>query len=195
MIGTIRGKLIIKSPSDIIVEASGVGYQLHVPLTILSEMPQVGEEVFLYVYTHVREDAIHLYGFSSEEQKRAFVTLLGITGIGPKVALNVISGINHDEFLRAVEAEDVTMLTRIPGLGKKTAHRIVLELKGKLPQLGEAPADRVYEDTLSALVNLGYRKADALEALELARKKGYNEIEPLLREALKFLTGEGNGTD
>ncbi len=119
--------------------------------------------------------------------------MLGITGIGPKLALNVISGITHDDFLRAVEAEDITMLTRVPGLGKKTAHRIVLELKDKLPKLGEAPVDRVFDDTLSALVNLGYRKADALAALELARKKGYNEIEALLRESLKALTGEGSG--
>jgi Holliday junction DNA helicase RuvA len=195
MIGTLRGKLLIKSPTEIVIETSGVGYRVLVPLNTLSELPGVGEQVFLFIYTHVREDAIHLYGFLTEEQKRIFMTLLGITGIGPKVALNVISGISHDDFLQAVEAEDVALLTKVPGLGKKTAHRIVLELKGKLPQLGEAPVDRVFGDTLSALVNLGYRKADAVEALEMARKKGYNEIEPLLRESLKILTGAGDGTD
>lgn len=195
MIGTLRGTLLTKSPADVIVETGGVGYQVMVPLNTLSELPGVGEQVFLFIYTHVREDAIHLFGFQSEEQKRIFVTLLGITGIGPKVALNVISGISHDDFLRAVESEDVALLTKVPGLGKKTAHRIVLELKGKLPQLGEAPVDRAFGDTLSALVNLGYRKTDALEALEMARKKGYNEIEPLLRESLKILTGAGSGTD
>jgi len=195
MIGTLRGTLQVKSPSEIIVDVSGVGYRVMVPLNTLSELPALGEKVFLYIYTHVREDAIHLFGFTSEEQKRVFMTLLGITGIGPKVALNVISGISHDDFLRAVESEDVALLTKVPGLGKKTAHRIVLELKGKLPQLGEAPVDRVFGDTLSALVNLGYRKSDAQEALEMARKKGYNEIEPLLRESLKILTGAGNGTD
>jgi Holliday junction DNA helicase RuvA len=110
------------------------------------------------------------------------------------VALNIISGISHDDFLRAVEAEEIEMLTRIPGLGKKTAHRIVLELRGKLPK-EEVAGDRVFDDTLSALVNLGYRKGDALSSLEKAGKKGYNDIESLLREALRFLTGTSDEKD
>lgn len=188
MIGTIRGRLLVKTPTEVVVEASGVGYALSVPVSTLSELPGEGEEVFLFVHTHVRDDAIVLFGFAREGEKRIFNTLLGITGVGPRLALNVISGLSYEDFLSAVEAEDIDMITRIPGLGKKTAQRIVLELRGKLP--GAEPArDRVFEDTLSALVNLGYRKSDALPALEKAAKKGYNDIEPLLRESLKRLTG------
>jgi Holliday junction DNA helicase RuvA len=151
-------------------------------------MPDVGKEAFLHVYTHVRDDAIHLYGFGSEDEKRVFISLLGVTGIGPKVALNVISGMPHDEFIKAVESEDVAMLSRVPGLGKKTTNRLVLELRGKLPR-EEAVVDRLFADTLSALVNLGYRKTEARQSIEMARKRGYNDIEALVRESLKYLTG------
>jgi Holliday junction DNA helicase RuvA len=189
MIGSLKGILISKSATNVLLDVSGVGYQVSVPLNALPELPETGNEAFLYVYTHVREDAIQLFGFLSQEEKRIFTTLLSISGIGPRVALNIISGISHDDFLKAVEAEDITLLTRVPGLGKKTAHRIVLELKGKLPRL-EKPADRLFDDALSALVNLGYRKTEALEALEKARKSGGGDIESLLRESLKYLTGE-----
>jgi Holliday junction DNA helicase RuvA len=194
MIGTLWGKRLIKTPAEVIVETSGVGYRVFVPVSTLAELPGEGGEVFLYTVTHVREDAIHLYGFKQEEEKKVFMLLLGISGIGPRVALNIISGISHDDFLRAVEAEEIEMLTRIPGLGKKTAHRIVLELRGKLPR-EEVAGDRVFDDTLSALVNLGYRKGDALSSLEKAGKKGYNDIESLLREALRFLTGTSDEKD
>jgi Holliday junction DNA helicase RuvA len=194
MIGAIRGTLLWKTTSEVIVEAAGVGYRFSVPVSTLSELPGEGTEVFLHVHTHVREDAINLYGFKSPEEKRIFTTLLGISGIGPKLALNIISGISHDDFLRAVEAEEIDLLTRIPGLGKKTAHRIVLELRDKLPREG-AVADRVFDDTLSALVNLGYRGGDAQRAVEKARRKGHNEIEPLLKEALKYLTGATDEKD
>ncbi len=194
MIGAIRGTLLWKTASEVIVEAAGVGYRLSVPVSTLSELPGEGAEVFLHVHTHVREDAIHLYGFKTPEEKKIFTTLLGISGIGPKLALNIISGISHDDFLRAVGAEEIDLLTRIPGLGKKTAHRIVLELRDKLPREG-AVADRVFDDTLSALVNLGYRGGDAQRAVEKARRKGHNEIEPLLKEALKYLTGATDEKD
>jgi Holliday junction DNA helicase RuvA len=189
MIGSLKGTLISKSASDVLLDVSGVGYQVNVPINTLSELPSPGNNAFLYIYTHVREDAIQLFGFLTQEEKRIFTTLLSISGIGPRVALNILSGISHDDFLKAVEAEDITLLTRVPGLGKKTAHRIVLELKGKLPRL-EEPTDRIFDDALSALVNLGYRKTEALEALELARKVDKNDIESLLRESLKYLTGE-----
>ncbi|GAB4389869.1 MAG: Holliday junction branch migration protein RuvA [Thermodesulfovibrionales bacterium] len=192
MIGSLRGVLLSKKPYEVIVEAAGVGYRVAVPLGTLSDLPAEGSAVFLHVHTHVRDDAIQLFGFSSEQEKGVFTTLLGVTGIGPKVALNIISGISHDDFLKAVESEDVALLSKIPGLGKKTAHRIVLELKGKLSFAGPA-RDRVFDDTLSALVNLGYRRQDALESLEKAWKKGYNDIETLLRESLKNLTGAADG--
>jgi len=190
MIGTLRGSLGHKSVSDVIVDVGGVGYRVIVPLGVLSELPPTGSEVFLYIYTHVREDAIHLFGFSSEGEKRVFTTLLGISGIGPKVALSIISGIPYEQFLSAVEAEDITRLTSIPGLGKKTAQRLVLELRGKLPKEGGSAADVEFDDALSALINLGYKKADASGAIELARKDGHGDIETILREALKRLGKE-----
>ena len=172
-----------------IVEIGGVGYAVSVPVNLLSALPAEGTEVFLHIYTHVREDALQLYGFPSEDEKRIFTTLLGVTGIGPKMALNILSGVPVKDFLHALDTEDVAMLCRIPGLGKKTAHRLILELREKLPSVVREPRDRVFDDTLSALINLGYKKPEAQECLELAIKKGYTEIEDLLRESLKYLTG------
>lgn len=187
MIGSLRGTISHKSATDILVDVGGVGYRVLVPLGVLAELPHVGGEVFLYIYTHVREDAIHLYGFPSEGQKRAFTTLLGITGIGPKVALSIVSAMPYDEFLVAVEGEDITRLTRIPGLGKKTAQRIVLELRGKLPREGQSEGAADFDEAHSALVNLGYKKTEASEAIELARGAGHTDIESIIREALKRL--------
>jgi Holliday junction DNA helicase RuvA len=189
MIGSLRGTLINKKPDNVIVEVGGVGYKVNTPLNTMSALPEVGKEIFLHIYTHVREDTLQLYGFTSEDEKKIFITLLGITGIGPKMALNILSGISHNDLLQAIETEDVAHLCRIPGLGKKTAHRLILELKEKLPTTKE-PVNRVFEDTLSALVNLGYKKSIAQESLEKAYKKGFNDIEGLLKEALKYLTGD-----
>lgn len=194
MIGSLRGKLVYKKPDHIIVETCGVGYHIHVPLNVLSTLPEEGNDVFLHIYTHVREDTLQLYGFTSEDEKKIFLTLLGITGIGPKMALNILSGISHNDLLHAIETEDVVMLCRVPGLGKKTAHRLILELKEKLPSARETK-DRLFEDTLSALVNLGYKKSVAQESLGKAYKKGYKDIEKLLKESLKYLTGDVSEKD
>lgn len=191
MIGSLRGKLLYKRPDGVVVEAGGVGYQVSVGMNTLSELPDEGREVFLHIHTHVRDDALELIGFASEDERRVFKTLLGISGIGPKMALNIVSGMPHDEFLKAVESEDIALLTKVPGLGKKTAHRLVLELRGKLPRM-EQPRDRAFEDAVSALVNLGYRKSDALGAVEKAYNKGQRDIEKVVREALKQLTGSGD---
>lgn len=188
MIGSLKGKLTSKRPDNIIVEVNGVGYQVNVPLSILSNLSEEDSTVALHIYTHVREDALQLYGFSTEEEKKTFTTLLGITGIGPKMALNILSGISHNDLRHAIEKEEVDVLCRIPGLGKKTAQRLILELREKLPAL-EKPKDRLFEDTLSALVNLGYKKSIAQQSLELAYKKGHQNIENLLKEALRYLTG------
>jgi Holliday junction DNA helicase RuvA len=188
MIGSLRGRLLSRRPDNVIVEAGGVGYHVSVPVNLLSALPPEGSEVFLHIYTHVREDALQLYGFPSEDEKRIFTTLLGVTGVGPKMALNILSGIAVKDFLNALDTEDVAMLCRVPGLGKKTAHRLILELREKLPRARET-TDRVFEDTLSALINLGYRKSEAQESLETALKKGYTQIEDLLKESLKYLTG------
>jgi holliday junction DNA helicase RuvA len=191
MIGSLRGRLLFKKPDNVIVEAGGVGYLINVPVNVLSALPLEGSEVFFYVHTHVREDALQLYGFPSADEKKIFTTLLGVTGVGPKMALNILSGIPVKDFLHALDKEDVEMLCRIPGLGKKTAHRLILELKEKLPAARE-PKDIVFEDTLSALMNLGYKKSEAQESLEMALKKGFSQIEDLLRESLRYLTGGRN---
>lgn len=188
MIASLRGNLISKRPDNVIVEVNGVGYQVNVPVSLLSVLPSEGSGIFLHIYTHVREDALQLYGFPSEDEKKIFTTLLGVTGIGPKMALNILSGASIKDFLNAIDSEDVAMLCRIPGLGKKTAHRLILELREKLPVSREIK-DRVFDDTLSALVNLGYKKSEAQESLEMAYKKGYTQIEELLKEALKYLRG------
>jgi Holliday junction DNA helicase RuvA len=189
VIASLRGKLISKRPESLIVDVAGVGYSVQVPLTLLSSLPEENRDVFLYIHTHVREDAIQLYGFNSEDDKRIFTTLIGISGIGPKVALNILSTIPPDSFYDAINSEDVDVLCRVPGLGKKTAHRLILELKGKLPSIKEKK-DTIYDDTLSALVNLGYKKNIAQGALEKAYNNGYGDIESLLKEALKYLTNE-----
>lgn len=189
MIATLRGKLISKRPESLIVDVGGVGYSVQVPLTLLSSLPDENRDIFLHIHTHVREDAIQLYGFQTEDEKRVFTTLIGISGIGPKIALNILSTIPPDSFYSAINAEDVDVLCRIPGLGRKTAHRLILELKEKLPSIKEKK-DTIYDDTLSALVNLGYKKSIAHEALEKAYNNGCRDIESLLKEALKYLTKE-----
>lgn len=187
MIGSLRGRLISKRPDNIIIETGGVGYQVMVPINLLSSLPDEGSEVFLHIYTLVREDSLQLYGFPSEEEKRVFTTLLGVTGIGPKMALNILSGFTVKDFMKAIDTEDVALLCRVPGLGKKTAHRLILELREKL--VTKQVKDRVYDDTLSALINLGYKKSEAIEALNRAYKVGCTRVEELLRESLRFLTG------
>jgi len=186
MIGTLRGRLSLKRPECIVVEAGGVGYEVHVPLSVLSDLPEEGGEVFLFIHTNVKDDAIDLYGFLDENGKRVFKSLLGISGVGPRLALNILSGSTVEDFLSAVETEDVGLLTRIPGVGKKTAQRIILELRERLPSAGEK-REGAYEDTLSALINLGYKRAHAQEALERAYQRGIREIENLLKESLKYL--------
>lgn len=197
MIGTLRGTLASKGPEGVVIDVAGVGYEVSMPASSIAGLPPEGREAFLYIYTHVRDDAIVLYGFMGEEGKRIFTTLIGISGIGPKMALSVLSGLSHDDFITAIDTEDVALLTRIPGLGKKTAHRLILELREKLPARepapgeggeGEGDGDPIFNDSLSALINLGYKKSDASDALELASKKGYNTIEELLKEALRLLT-------
>ncbi|TAN44675.1 MAG: Holliday junction branch migration protein RuvA [Nitrospirae bacterium] len=190
MIGFLRGRLFSKKPDSLIVDVNGVGYQVLVPISLVSALPDEGREIMVHIYTHVREDAIILYGFQTEDEKRIFMMLIGVSGIGPKIALNILSTIRPDNFYSAIDSEDVDTLCRVPGLGKKTAHRLILELREKLPSLKEKK-DANYDDTLSALVNLGYKKTIAIEALEKAYNSGTGDIETLLKEALKHLTKEG----
>lgn len=189
MIGTLRGTIASKRPDFTVIEVNGVGYLVHVPLSTLSSLPDEGDTVFLQIHTHVREDSIDLYGFASEEEKRLFSSLINITGVGPKLALNILSGIPPDKFIEAIESENTGILSKIPGVGKKTANRLILELKEKLPSTTEK-RDIVYEDVFSALINLGYKKGTAAEALERVYKNEGKSVETLLKETLKYLTNE-----
>jgi Holliday junction DNA helicase RuvA len=171
MIAHLRGTLLAKHPNQAIVETHGVGYDVAISVPTFSELPGVGAEVALHIHTHVREDALNLYGFLRLAEKKLFEKLLTVSGIGPKLAITILSGMAADEMIGAIRGEDVARLTRIPGIGKKTAERMVLELRDKLPaqtgvgEVSAAQASPVEEDVISALVNLGYQRAAAEKAL------------------------------
>jgi Holliday junction DNA helicase RuvA len=198
MIALIRGTLAYKSIDHVIIDVGGVGYRLHIPLSTFYSLPDEGD-VSLFTHTHVREDALLLYGFLSMEEKELFVTLIGISGVGPKLAVNILSNIPAPDLKRAIVSEDIKRLSGLPGIGKKTAERLVLELKdkiGKLENLSEEQGDEqptgkasdaLIDDVLSALVNLGYKEAQArkvLENMELSPGLGMEEV---LKGALKIL--------
>jgi Holliday junction DNA helicase RuvA len=194
MIAALRGTLLEKHPNRLIVDVAGVGYDVQVPLSTFYAIGEAGGEVSLRVRTHVREDAIALYGFLTALELEVFDRLIAINGIGPRLALAVLSGIEAGELVRAVRGQDVARLTRIPGVGKKTAERIGLELKDKLASTAAAgePADigagDLRDDVISALVNLGYQRAAAEKAVqaELKRSPGA-AFEDVLRAALRGL--------
>lgn len=195
MIAHLRGKLLAKHPNQAIVETAGVGYDITISVPTFSDLPAVGTEVALHIHTHVREDALALYGFLRPSEKLLFEKLLTVSGIGPKLAITILSGMAADEMVGAIRGNDVARLTRIPGVGKKTAERMVLELRDKLPQTGPAAAPAVTaigaveEDVLSALANLGYQRALAEKALALATKTGKGgSFDTLFREALAALS-------
>ena len=188
MIASLKGIVSSKKPDGVIVEVGGIGYQVSVPLCSLCNIPDQGGEIFLNIYTHVREDALQLYGFLTEEERKVFVTLLGINGIGPKLGLAILSGMPVQRFMEAVIKEDVDLLTTIPGLGKKTASRLILELKEKLPKISDYSEGHFLGDAVSALTNLGYKRAFSEKAVEAAIKNGADSVENIIREALKYLT-------
>ncbi|QHN05211.1 Holliday junction branch migration protein RuvA [Granulicella sp. WH15] len=176
MIAHLRGRLISKSPNQAIVECAGVGYDVAISVATYTALPNEGEEARLHIFTKVAEDQLALFGFAETQEKRLFERLLTISGIGPKLAITVLSGIAADRLIAAIRASDHASLTKIPGIGKKTAERVVLELKDKLDDLATAlPAATpvlshgpVGDDALSALVNLGYARAVAQKAVETA---------------------------
>ncbi len=189
MIAHLRGKLIAKHPNQAVVEAGGVGYDVTITVPTFSDLPGTGTEVALHVHTHVREDAIALFGFLRPEEKRLFERLIGVSGIGPKLAITILSGMAAADLVGAIRGNDVSRLTRIPGIGRKTAERMVLELRDKLADFGAAPTapvmSPVQEDVLSALVNLGYNRAAAERALSAGKNGG--SFDALFREALAAL--------
>jgi Holliday junction DNA helicase RuvA len=191
MIAHLRGKLLAKHPNQAIVETSGVGYDVTISVPTFSDLPGVGSEVALHIHTHVREDMIALYGFLRAAEKQLFEELITVSGIGPKLAITILSGMGADEMVGAIRGNDVARLTRIPGIGKKTAERLVLELRDKLPTAGGEVAvvsglGAVEEDVLSALMNLGYQRAAAEKAVRAAAKNGTFEV--MFREALAGLS-------
>ena len=195
MIAHLRGKLLAKHPNQAIVETAGVGYDVTISVPTFSDLPAVGGEVALHIHTHVREDALALYGFLRPSEKLLFEKLLTVSGIGPKLAITILSGMAADEMVGAIRGNDVARLTRIPGIGKKTAERMVLELRDKLPQPGPATAPTVpamnatEEDVLSALLNLGYQRAAAEKALAAAAKNSKaGTFDSLFRESLAGLS-------
>ena len=187
MIARLRGIVAEKAVDGVIVDVQGVGYHAATPLTTLAELPDVGQEAELHIHTYVREDAIQLFGFSSKLQRELFKLLIGVSGIGPRLALTLLSGMETDELKTAVAGRDTKRLTRIPGIGKRTAERLVVELSSKFEGLFTSPApldaqDRL-EDVVSALVNLGYKEGPARAAVEdLSRDEPFEE---LLKSALK----------
>lgn len=198
MIAHLRGMLLEKHPNQAVVEAAGVGYDVTIPVSTYTALPDVGAEVRLRIHTHVREDAIQLFGFNSVEERALFEKLIGVSGIGPKLAITVLSGIHATDLVRIIRASDVATLVRVPGIGKKTAERIVLELNDKLDAIGAPPAapksagsivvDPVEADVVSALTNLGAPPAAAQAAVRKAVAAGAaKEFEPLFRHALEHL--------
>ena len=196
MIAQLRGRILEKQPNRIVVDVGGVGYDVFVPLSTFYGLGEPGSDIALRIHTHVREDLIALYGFRTVLEQDLFERLIGVSGIGPKVAMGVLSGIEPLELLRAIEHADVARLTAIPGVGRKTSERIVVELKDRMPKVAaadagielEAPPSAVRDDVLSALVNLGYHRPLAEKAVAAAIKSVTDGgFERTLKQALREL--------
>ncbi len=199
MIGHLRGTILEKHPNEVLVEAAGVGYELQIPISTYTSLPDAGAAVSLRVYTHVREDTLALFGFATADEKLVFERLISVSGIGPKLAITVLSGLPTADLVAAIRNADLQRLVRIPGVGKKTAERIVLELKDKLAGVGAAGTsvaaadlggsfNAIEQDVLSALQNLGCSRAAAEEAVRKVKERGAPEdFEPFFRSALALV--------
>ena len=199
MIGHLRGTVFEKNPNEVIVEAAGVGYEVVIPISTYTVLPNTGAPVSLRIYTHVREDALTLFGFATAEEKAVFERLISVSGIGPKLAITVLSGLATVDLIAAIRNGDVPRLVRIPGVGKKTAERMVLELEDKLAAMeGTAQGDGVVvagpalslleRDVLSALQNLGCSRPAAEEAVRKVKERGApEEFEPFFRTAMGLM--------
>ena len=195
MIAHLRGRLLSKNPNLAIIEAGGVGYELAISVPTFSGLPALNSEVALHVHTHVREDALSLYGFLRHEEKQLFEKLIAVSGIGPKLAITVLSGMEADAVVSAIRGNNTAALTRIPGIGKKTAERMVLELRDKLEQFATAPAAAaatpLEEDVMSALLNLGYQRGNVERALAKIAESGNGggkSFDSLFRQVLVSLS-------
>jgi len=197
MISHLRGALLEKNPNSVVVDVHGVGYEVTIPVSAYSSLPAVGAEVALHIHTHVREDALSLFGFVSSADKALFEKLISVSGIGPKLAVTALSGLAAPELMAAIRTGAVDQLVKIPGVGKKTAERMVLELRDKLDNIGE-PAravsvsqsnfNPIEQDAISALMNFGSARAAAEAAVTKARAaEGPNDFDALFRRALKLV--------
>jgi Holliday junction DNA helicase RuvA len=195
MIGSLRGKLIEKRPNLVLLEVGGVGYQVLIPLSTFTSLGALHAEATLLVHTHVREDQLTLYGFLTSREKQCFELLISASGVGPSLALKILSGMGLDELVPAIRKGDLAQLVRIPGVGRKTAERIVLELRDKLaavdvPEVGKpATRSQLESDVASALVNLGYDERAVESAIAKSRGTVGNDFESLLRASLQVLGG------
>ncbi|GAK57235.1 holliday junction ATP-dependent DNA helicase ruvA [Candidatus Vecturithrix granuli] len=198
MIARLTGKLAAKAPEEIILDVGGVGYQVFIPLSTFYELPERGEVLTLHIHTAFRENALELYGFLTLKEKAMFRMLLGVSKIGPKLAQNILSGISADDLTTAIISGNILKLNSIPGIGKKTSERMILELKDKVPkaQAAEqetvtAPAD-IFDDALSALLNLGYKRPESERTVKRALHEigRDGQLEDIIRLSLKYLTGK-----
>jgi holliday junction DNA helicase RuvA len=197
LIAQITGRLLRKSPQEAVIDVHGVGYRVLVPLSTFYRLGDIGSEATLLIHTHVREDSLALFGFETPGEQALFERLIEVAGVGPKLAVNILSGIEADELAHALRGGDVARLTRIPGVGKKTAERLIVELKDKMPAVvstggtpprpGPAPLE---DDLVSALANLGYSRGEAEKGVERAlRDDPTGRFEDLLRRSLRVLSG------
>src|ERR1700723_1927114 len=195
MIGSLRGKLIDKRPNLVLLDVAGVGYQVIIPLSTFTSLSAMHAETTLLIHTHVREDQLALYGFYTAREKQCFELLISASGVGPSLALKILSGMSLDELVPAIRKGDLAQLVRIPGVGRKTAERMVVELRDKLaavdvPEAGKpATKSQLESDVVSALVNLGYDARSVENAIAKSRSTVGNDFESLLRAALQILGG------
>jgi Holliday junction DNA helicase RuvA len=204
MIAHLSGKLLSKQATSVIVDVSGVGYEVTIPLSTFYDLEDLGSTVQLRIYTHVREDALQLYGFKTARERELFLKIISVTGIGPKLGITLLSGMSADEMVASIRTNNLARLTLIPGVGRKTAERLIMELREKVAELSsaeieeefgakpeagaEAPEDAVRADALSALLNLGYQRSGAEKAIDAALKEeGELTVESVLRRTLKKL--------
>jgi Holliday junction DNA helicase RuvA len=196
VIAQIRGTLAHKLPGEVIVDVGGVGYQVFIPLNVFYRLPDVGDSISLYIHTHLREDALQLFGFEAAEEKQVFLLLNSVSGIGPKLAVNILSGIPADELVRAVKDGDQPRLISIPGVGRKLAERMIVELRDKFTTLQSRPSEvvarsddsQLTSDAVSALVNLGYRKTEVEKNVRDMIQTGKRTLEEVLKEVLRKMS-------
>jgi len=197
MIAFLSGKLLEKHANTVIVDVGGAGYEVTIPLSTFYELGDAGSNIELRIYTHVREDAIQLFGFKTARERDLYLKLISVQGIGAKSGITMLSGMNADEIIAAIRANDLARLTAMPGVGRKTAERLVIELRDKVGDLAAAgasvstsdlPVDAIFDDALSALINLGYQRAAAERALKQAAQDGGEmSVQKLLRRSLQVL--------